>query len=143
MLFDVIPICALSFVVDYIKIRKPNLLVMTIASFIVYSFEGMLLYYINTENASSYNIFMLPTVLLLFVLVKSISIQLKYSYIIRKSSTIIYCIHPLVITILGLFIKNMNSLVHFILVSIFAFMIGLGLVALSKNKKFRFLKYIM
>ena len=95
VLFDVIPICALSFAVDFIRIKRPALILMTIVCFLLYSFEGMLLYNINKDNASSFNIFLLPTVLFVFALVKGKNIMLKHGFIIRKLSTIIYCIHPL------------------------------------------------
>lgn len=146
VLFNVIPICALIFVCDSIKMKRLPLWIVSIIMLILFSFEGMLLYYYFPKNASSYIIFTLPTVLFLFVSIKNTPLTIKRSYEIRKLSTIIYCMHPLVIESLGCCIntKDLNSLVYFLIISLITLLISTILLLLFK--KFRFAKplnYIM
>lgn len=146
VLFCVIPICALAFLCNNIRIKQPSLWILSIIMLILFSIEGMILYYYVPKNASSYIIFTLPTVLFLFVSIKNTPLTIKNSYEIRKLSTIIYCMHPLVIELLGysVNIKDLNSFVYFLIISFITLLMSIILLLLYK--KFRFakpLKYIM
>ena len=94
--FYVIPICIFSIKCDSLNFSKVKSVFALIVSFFLFSIEGIVLYIFSPNTVSSYNLFMIPTVVLLFVCVKSITMTLKYNYLIRKLSTVIYCMHPLV-----------------------------------------------
>lgn len=95
------------------------------------------------DSATSYNVFMIPTVLLLFSLVKSVPISLRNNFIVRKLSTAIYCMHPLVMWGLKYLydFSGLNSLIYFAVVSVLTAVLGFFVVLLSK--KVKILKYLM
>lgn len=143
VIFYVIPICAFAIKCDKLNLgRVKNTSLLSLA-FVMYSAEGIIIHIYSPDNATSYNAFMIPTVLFLFVFIKSISIKLKYNYIIRKLSTIIYCIHPLVMWGLKYIynFSSVNSILYFVIVSVLSSVIGLFIVLLSQ--KIKVLKYIV
>lgn len=62
----------------------------------------------------------------------------------RKMSTLIYCIHPMIINLLGL-IKGydaVNSLIHFLLVSSISIAFSLLFILLQRNRCFSWMKFM-
>lgn len=114
--------------------------------FLVFSAEVMILNFYSPETASSYSIFTIPAVVFIFLSVRNINISIAHSYILRRLSTIIYCMYPLVIVVLSIFIdgSKLNSLLYFVIISAITTVVGLALVFLNRNVKFfEFLKYAM
>lgn len=143
VVFYVIPICLFAIKCDLLDFRRVYKSLLLIAAFVLYSAEGMTVHIFYSESATSYNIFMIPTVLLLFVLVKSFSISLRNNYIIRKLSTVIYCLHPLVMWGLKYIydFRALNSILYFAVVALVTSICGLAIVLLSQ--KVKWLKYLM
>ena len=119
-----------------------NLLIVTnIVSLILLIAESSLIYFLlNKTDYSSYIIFSYVTVVTGFVLLKDVHFSTRnpkiYSFL-RKMSTLIYCIHPLVIeTFKVLDYKHINSILWFIVILIITTVISLLLVILSKYIKF-------
>lgn len=139
VVFIVIPICSLALICDLTIIQKHVCLILAILFMIGYSAEGMILYFFVPNQASSYNLLLLPTVLFVFVSIKNLNITLYSSMYIRKTSTMIYCVHPLIILILRLWFapNQMNSMLWFGLVSITTFGISLMIVILYDKFYFR------
>lgn len=146
VIFYVIPICTFAIFADKIKFYKIKTSVLTILAIILFSVEQMILYFTVPDTVSAYSIFTIPATFLIFVFAKNLNIKLKHNYILRKLSTIIYCSHPLVITLLALLydFKSLNSLLYFAIVSVTTLILCSIIVLLQvKFKKFKFLKYIM
>lgn len=146
VLFYVIPICTFAIYSDKIKLSKAKINISTVLAIILYSAEQMILYFSFPNTTSSYSIFTIPATLFIFVFAKNLNLELKYSYILRKLSTLIYCSHPLVMTLLALMyeFKSLNSILYFVIVSISTLAFCSIIVFLhSKFKKLKFLKYIM
>ena len=104
-------------------------------------------YYINTftENHSnfSYIIFSVPLGYFFFSWVINLNLNLnkKISKIIRNMSTIIYCVHPLVLH----FFKNycsFDNIYIYLFVSFISTIISYLIIKISKIKLFSFLKYL-
>lgn len=146
VLFSVIPICSLCFICDKIKVSGKTAWVCAVLFLAAFSVEGMLLYFNVSKNTSAFLIFTLPAVLFIFTAVKNTNISLKHSFEVRKLSTIIYCLHPLVIALLGLAFdsKNINSVLNYLIISAITIMAAFViLVAYKKLSYAKFLKYIM
>ncbi len=146
VIFDVIPICSLALVCDSIKTTKRINAVLAILFLAGYSIEGMMLYFLAPNQASSYNAILLPTILFVFLAIKSINLPLRNPMIVRKSSTLIYCMHPLIMWLVSFFVDSsqINSLLWFGLISILSFAISLLIVMLYDKFTFmKFLKYVM
>ena len=142
VLFDVIPICLSALFCDKIKMNPFLTKVLAIIMFVLYSFEGIVLYIYSPNTASSYILFTIPAVFIIFMAIKSINVKLSCGVTLRKISTVIYCIHPLVMGLWDLtFDKSINSLLYFVIISIITTVIGLIIVFL--NKKIKILKYLM
>lgn len=125
---------------------KLSLLLFSI-SFILLSAEY---YALNTFTSNheyfSYIIFTVPCQYFLFSFILSIKsgeASEKFIYL-RNSSTIIYCLHPMIINLLKLIpdFYDSNSVLQYISVAIISLLLSLIIVKLSKKKVFRFLKYL-
>lgn len=102
VIFCVIPILAMSLLSDKINISKSKKIFLFITFLTCYSSEAILLYcFTLNKNNFTYLFFALPTVLFLFSALNSVQLQIKTNmrYLLRKTSTIIYCLHPLIILI--------------------------------------------
>ena len=146
VLFAVVPICSLALLCDKIKLKKGLLWALAVSFFLLFSFEGMILYFCVSKNTSPCLIFTLPAVLFIFIAVKISPVRLKRSFEIRKLSTIIYCMHPLVITLFSICFESnkMNSIVYFVTISVITLVVGMLILLLYKKTKYaRFLKWFM
>lgn len=146
VIFNVIPICTFAIFCDKVNLSKKVINVITMVLFLAFSAEVMILNFYLPETASSYSIFTIPAVVFIFLSVRNINISIAHSYILRRLSTIIYCMHPLVIVALSIFIdgSKLNSLLYFVIISAITTVVGLALVFLNRNVKFfAFLKYAM
>lgn len=146
VIFDVIPICTFSVFCDKVNLRRKIINIITAVFFVAYSVEVMILHFYSPETASSHGLFTIPAVVFIFLFVKNININIKNNYILRRLSTVIYCMHPLVINACGIFIdgSKINSLLYFLIISVITTAVGLGLVMLSRKVKiFSFLKFAM
>ncbi len=122
--------------------------VITMVLFLAFSAEVMILLFYSPETASSYSIFTIPAVVFIFLSVRNIniSISISNSYILRRLSTIIYCMHPLTMIFFNAFIDSskLNSLLYFVIISCITTIVGLSLIFLNRKVKFfAFLKYAM
>lgn len=131
--------------------KKINIIGLIISIFILL-IEG---YYINIVNIPRHNsmyISLLPTIYFLFNLLINRDSSLKISNV-KRITLLVYVIHPLVIYSLYLFGKFIrpirNSLLNFLLISIFSFTISYFIIKIKIPKKeknkiddFRTRKYI-
>ena len=146
VIFNVIPICAFALIENKISLSKAKIRIIAVLMLILFSVEGVWLFGYSPNTASAYCVFTIPAVLFVFLFIKSINIEIKYNYILRKLSTLIYCMHPLIMGIFALFINkdNINSLGYCMIIISLNVIIGLMLIFLyTKFKCFKFLKYVM
>ena len=139
-IFFVIPICMLPFVAEKIKLSNMKMYLIGTICILLYLVEGMVLYIKSPLTASSYNVMMLPTMLILFVIIKNVEINLRRGFYFRKMSTIMYMLHPIVIEIFLIFIKKeiMHSTVYFGVICAFTIFISFVLTKiLCINSKFK------
>ncbi|MCM1115062.1 MAG: acyltransferase [Clostridium sp.] len=126
-------------------INKKTLIFTNILSIILLVVEASLIYFISGKtNYSEYIIFTFITVVAGFMLLKEINHSNKHSklfYLLRNMSTLIYCIHPLIIVIFKTFVNNesINSVIWFAIVSASTLVVSLLIILISK--KLKFLKY--
>lgn len=147
VIFCVIPLISISLLVDKINISAKKSISLALCFFTGYSVEAMLIYSF-TENKDNFTYLLLtiPTALLMFSALKMINIEIKNGYLLRKSSTIIYCVHPLIINLFQLIINHdeINSLLYFAIVAVTSMLISFLLIAAYKNIRCcKFIKYIM
>lgn len=145
-IFNIIPLCGFGIICDKIKFSKIFVNIIAMLSFLLFTVESILLYIYTPGTASSFCISTIPTVTFIFLFAKNFKIEIKHNIIFRKLSTLIYCAHPLVMTIFSIFVdtKSMNSLLYFLCISTLTILFSLVIILLnSKFKKLKFLKYIM
>lgn len=147
VIFFAIPILTASIIINEIHYKRCICICLAVLFFVVYSIEATILNFTTDISHFSYITFsIVPASIFLFMALKSISLKTKNSYFLRKSSTLIYCIHPLVINTLQVFANEneINSLLFFIVaVAILLFISVLIFTAYKKFKFCKFLKYIM
>ena len=145
-IFNIIPLYGFGIICDKINISNLSINVITLLSFLLFTVESILLYVYTPSTASSICIFTISTVTFLFISTKNCKIKVKHNIIFRKLSTLIYCAHPLIITIFSIFVdtKSMNRLLYFLCISVLAILFSLVIILLNRKfKKLKFLKYIM
>lgn len=112
-----------------------------VISFIALAAESFFVIKIITTKDTILWISTLPILFFLFSLVLNIEIkENKILFFMRKSSVLMYCIHPMIITLLSG--KISNNFVLFTVVSILSVFISFIVYELSNSKFFKFLKYI-
>lgn len=142
VLFCSIPICIPALFCDKIKMNSFKIKLMTIIMFVLFSAEGIILYLYSPNTASSYIFLTIPTVFFLFLFIKNIKIKLNCGITLRKISTVIYCMHPLIMGLWNIFCEEkINSLMYFMIISAITTVFGFIFVLLSK--KMKILKYFM
>lgn len=145
VVFNVIPIC--SFALIKPKAIKNNMLLRALAvlAVVLFSVEFLLINKVTPSTVSAYLLLTIPATTFIFLAVKSVEINLESSYLLRKMSTVMYCVHPLVLGVVGLLTdtKAMNSIVLFGIVSNLSLIVSFALVWTSKKfKTFSLLKYL-
>lgn len=122
-------------------------LLLFVVSFLLLSVEY---YAINTFTCNhenfSYIIFTVPCQCFLFSFILSIKSD-KTSVIffyLRNTSTIIYCLHPMIINLLNLIpgFSDSNSILRYISVATISLLLSLIIVKFSKKNVFKLLKYL-
>ena len=90
--------------------------------------------------------FLLPTSACIFKIMYNKKITIRNNIFFRNSSTIIFFAHFIIIFILNVISKicsiNMSNLILFLLVLSISLVTSIGLINLSKDEKFRFLKHL-
>lgn len=125
---------------------KRKITVKTSSVLFIISFIGLIIehYMINNYTTNheffSYIIFTIPCEIFLFLSIISIKtngIEKKYR-ILRNSSTIIYCLHPMIINLFGLIpiYSNMNSLIKYFIIAGSSIILAFLIVKLSNKIKF-------
>lgn len=147
VIFCVIPLLTISIVADRIKLSVSKGICFALLFFVGYSAEAMLIYNF-TDNKDNFTFILLtiPTALIIFIALKFMNTEIKCGYLLRKTSTIIYCIHPLVMNVFKLFdVKDkINSFFYFALITIVSIILSvLIFIAYKKVRYCKFLKYIM
>ena len=145
-LFVVMPICSISLLVDRIRQWKNQIIyLLTALSMLVYFSENIFLRaLLGDYELLSYLVFStLPMTLMLLASVCSISITIKHHLSLRKLSTLIYVIHPLVIGVINRIISDskIDSVLYYLIIALISFVLSLVIYLLSKRVKI--LKYIM
>lgn len=129
------------------RISKKREMKLTI-SFMLLTIEASLLYFLKTETKQySYIIFTLPTCFLLFSVVRHLSHKVpgdvgKFRKI-RKYSTVMYCVHPFLLYLLGLskIFNGWNSLMRYIIVLIGSILVS-KLMVWCSEKKIKVMAYL-
>lgn len=81
--------------------------------------------------------------LLMFAVQCRVKIKKETSARLRNMSTLIYCLHALIILVIkDILLPGINTVALFLLTSAVTAAISAGIVVLSEKKKFRFLKYL-
>lgn len=147
VLFFAIPILIASIIVNKINIKRKICICLVVLFFVGYSIEATILNLTADIPHFSYITFLtIPATMFLFMAIKSINIKRKIGYLLRKTSTLIYCINPLVINIVKMCAnKNeINSLLFFTVIVVLSIFISILIFTAYKKIKFcKFLKYIM
>lgn len=147
VLFFAIPILTASIIVNKINIKRRICISLAVLFFVGYSFEATILNLTTDIPHFSYITFLtIPAAMFLFLTVKSSNIKINNSYLLRKTSTVIYCIHPLIMNIVQLFVnKNeINSFLYFTVTVVFSIFLSVLIFTAYKKLKFcKILKYIM
>lgn len=110
--------------------------------------EASLLYLFGGNNGKySYIIFTFPLCIFLFscVLEKKMNIGINYSRRIRKYSTLVFCVHPLVIYFCqrSTFFNNFNSFFKYMCVSSISLLVSIIIVLLIERRKYKLLTYLV
>lgn len=150
VIFNVIPICSFALIIPntFKQRRSYNqyvLLLIWAIHILLFICEYMCVKHFSNDTVSAYLVTTIPTTLFTFLCAQNILINLKHHVLLRKMSTVIYCVHPLIIGVVDLFIstKVINSVLLFFLVAIVSLSISLTIVIISnKYKFFRFLKVL-
>lgn len=147
VIFFAIPILTASIIVNKINVKRRICISLAVLFFVGYSIEATSLNLTTAIPHFSYITFLtIPAAMFLFITVKSINIKFKNSYLLRKTSTVIYCIHPLIMNIVQACVnKNeINSLLYFTVTVVFSIFVSILIFTAYKKLKFcKFLKYIM
>ena len=101
----------------------------------------LLKFFTVNQVCYSYIIFTVPCEIFLFISMLNLSnfkLSEKVSKMLRNASTIIYCIHPIIIT---LFI-NIEQQYRYYIVAVISIVISVILVKLSNLEKLKILKYL-
>lgn len=96
VLFCSVPLCITALFCDKINMNPLMIKLMAIIMFVLFSVEGITLYLYSPNTASSYKFLTIPAVFFLFLFIKNIKIILSCGITLRKISTVIYCMHPLI-----------------------------------------------
>lgn len=109
--------------------------------------EASALYFFVTKAEKySYLFFTLPLCYFLFYLICGLKVagSPKTFKTLRKCSTLIYCIHPLLINIFSLldFYNNVNSLLQYIVIALCSTVVAYIIVKIADIKKLKFLKIL-
>lgn len=144
--FVVMPICSMSLLVDRIlQLKKHAISLLALICLLVFFSENILLKVVLGDyELLSYVVFStLPMTLMLLAFVCSISMSIKHHFALRKLSTLVYVVHPLIISILKLLIRNseFNSVLYYFIVALSSFLFCMMVYLLSK--RIHFLKYGM
>lgn len=148
VIFVVIPLLCISIITQKINLPSRVYGVLSVLFLILYSCEAMYLYGI-TKGEGSYTyiiVFTIPATLFAFLFLKSLKCNINNGYFLRKTSTLIYCVHPLIINIIHLcFGENtLNSTLEYLIVAILSMLLSALIFCLYKKFKFcKFLKYFM
>ena len=111
-----------------------------IASFILLGGEGLFCVYVLKTESTVLCLSVLPLMFFIFSLSLNMNQKkLKLQYLIRKCSIVMYCVHPLFITIFQGYFQNM---LLFIVVSILSLIFSISLYFLSKTKYLAWLSYL-
>lgn len=146
VIFNVIPICSLALLCDKVKINKKVIVALSLGFAVLYLSEGFIFYKVSESTASSYNVMLLPSVLFLFLSIKQIDLKINNNHFFRNMSTLIYCMHPMIMALLGYMMdtSQLNSLAYFIIVSCAVTLMGIMLLSLyHRFPKLKWIKYLM
>ena len=126
-------------------IKKPESYFLLIISLLLLLAESALIYASSGKiDYSSYIIFTFVTSVIGFLAVKNIDLNIKNKkafYSVRNMSTLIYCLHPLIIKIVKNIINfdRINSIIWFLIIT--ALTIIVSYILLLGSKKVKFFKY--
>lgn len=125
---------------------KKKIVTLDIASIIMLIAESSLIYFLTDKrDYSSYIFFTFVVAVLGFLLLIKSNISTNnpkvYKYL-RSMSTLIYCVHPLIISIFKIFVdyRNINSIIWFAIISAVCIIISFILIFLSQ--KIRIINYL-
>lgn len=144
------PLMYVGYFASQHNFKKMNSLILTIVSLVLLCVEIYLLRTF-TENkwVFSYIIFTLPCAYFLFSLVININVNIKQDTlkILRSMSTLIYCIHPLIINAVYIAFKangisDIHSVLKYFMVAGLSLVVAFIIVKLSQFKYLKFLKYL-
>lgn len=121
---------------------KNNYTILSLICFVVFSAISFIQkYFLLNIQFDFAAIFLLPTVLFICIAVLNSNIKINehISLFFRKSSILIYCIHPMICYFLLNIYKNGISIIVFLTVSVLSILFSELIIVLSR--KIRFLKY--
>lgn len=142
-LFYALPYMMIGYLIAKTKSIKINLsLISTIIFFVLLGIEGAVcILKIGTESTILW-MFTLPLSFFIFQFVLNVNLfKNMNTRWCRSISTIMYCIHPLIIRILSVF-NISNNLLLFVIVTLISMAISYGLFLLSNIERLKVLKYI-
>lgn len=107
---------------------------------VLYFVEAGYIYLIQGYEKTNYTVILLPTVVVLFMILKQINVAAKKPdcfVIMRKLSVIIYCIHPLVIAVLKYIVEynSINSFLWFLIILSVSLLLSIIIYYISKRLK--------
>lgn len=127
---------------NHCEMKKPKSYILLILSLLLLLAESALIYFLSGEtDYSAYIIFTFAAAVIGFLAVKNIDLNIKNKkvfYSVRNMSTLIYCLHPLIIKLLKIMIHNesINSVLWFLLVTVTTIIFSYILVLISTKVKF-------
>lgn len=124
------------------KFSNPKSWGLFLISMLFLTVEFLLLKFFTVNQTSySYIIFTVPCEIFLFISIlnlRNFKLSERVSKILRNASTIIYCIHPMIIML----ISNIEYGYKYYIVAVISIVISIILVKLSYIRKFKFLRYL-
>lgn len=142
--FRALPLSGIGLIPIWININRKKAMILFIISLALLTAESTSLYlFVPQNHLYSYLVFTITTTLFVFCLLKTVNLKgnNKDVYIfLRKLSSFIFFIHPMILFVIQLTIGYMNTIVLFIIVLASALLLGTLILKLSK--RFNFLTYL-
>lgn len=125
-----------------ISVRKPVALALSILSLVFLYTEYAIIQYFDCSVENDFYFMLVPTTVLIFSLLLSSNISIKYGVVMRNISTIIYCSHGAVKWVILHFLPNLSlGPILFISVISISTIIAICILVLENFRPLRWLKH--
>ena len=128
------------------KLKSKTKFILFVISFICLLTEvACLIKFTSNKGQYSYVVFTIPCEIFLFMLLlKNKQLKCNHNKELRNASTVIYCVHPLIMNIFSLIpaIDSINSIIKYTLVAGISALLAFAIINLSQKKALKVLRYL-